>query len=304
MSFGGLVSPYHVTSREAPAMVALLLCDRVVTMMPAPEGEGARAGAERLAERVPRYARLIEAWRWSVPLWECGVLVGDIAGRTPGEAVHEAHGQIMSGADYSALRPLICEYADDGIYLRALAHDLLRGGPDPALTIPMAAGLDRFAARHGLAVARSHPVSLAQRQEERLWSPVACLALPVVLEGRAERVIEARELLCEEFGVLRGALSSVCAGADGAELRGAASAYRRAFARVADQLVEPDPDEVRTVLGEVSVRVVEMSSEAALLASVRAAASIAREPAPGASGVIALAGGRTVSLIVRVLGRR
>lgn len=304
MSFVGVVSPYHMTTREAPAMAALLLCDRVVTMMPAPGGESARAEAERLAGRAPRYASLVESWRWSVPLWNEGVLCSELNGLSVNEAVWEAHAEIVSRADFALIRPLLAEFPDEVTYLQALAHDLLRGGPDPALTIPMAAGLDRFAGRHELVVARGHPVSLAQRHEERLWRPLATLALPVLLEGRAERVLEARAELEPELDVLRDVLAETSAGSREADVRAAATAYRRAFDRVAADLCEPDPDEARVVFGEVALRVVEMPGDAALLASVRAAASMSREPAPAGTGGIALAGGRTVSMVIRVLGRR
>lgn len=304
MSFNAVVSPYHLTTREAPAMAALLLCERVVTMMPVPMGDGARWQAEQLAERAPRYARLIESWSWSVPLWNAGVLGADVAGCSPGAMVQEAHAEIMERADFRSIRPLLAEYPDESSYLQALAHDLLRGGPDPALTIPMAAGLDRFAAAHRLAVARSEPVSLAQRHEERLWRQLAVAAVPVVLEGRAERLLDARAWLGEELEALRTALAAEASGEGDGTLRAAAAAYRRAFERVAADLAEPDPDEVRVVTGEVSVRVVELPGDAALLASERAASSIAHSPVRSTPGSIALAGQRSISFVVRVLGRR
>ncbi|MCA9287425.1 MAG: hypothetical protein KDA05_02505 [Phycisphaerales bacterium] len=50
-----VVSPYHLTTREAPAMAALQLADRAITMMPTPfagtakrDVEGAVAAAERI----------------------------------------------------------------------------------------------------------------------------------------------------------------------------------------------------------------------------------------------------------------
>jgi len=49
-----LVSPYHFTTREAPVMAAVLLADRVFTLLPSPNGEGATA-ARSAADRVPEY---------------------------------------------------------------------------------------------------------------------------------------------------------------------------------------------------------------------------------------------------------
>ncbi|RMH12936.1 MAG: hypothetical protein D6695_05440 [Planctomycetota bacterium] len=304
MSFDVIVSPYHLTTREAPALAALLLCDRVVTMLPTPVGTSAREDAEQLAAGVSRYAQLIESWRWTVELWNAGVLAGESHGTCPGECVRDVHNEIMAGLHWPALGSLLEEHRDERSFVRALAHDLLRGGPDPALTIPVAAGLDRFGARLGLPVARSHPVSLAQRHEQRMWTPLAAVALPVILEGRAERILEARDLLLDELDELRRALSGVFAHDPDIDLREAARAYRQAFDRVADELFEPDEDEIRVVLGEVSLRLVDLPADAALLSSTRAAESITRTRVARDAHAITVAGSRVMALVVRVLARR
>jgi hypothetical protein len=58
------VSPYHLTTREPAAIAALLLADRVVTLLPGPD----RRGAELAAERLPHYLDFVLTWEWSVPL--------------------------------------------------------------------------------------------------------------------------------------------------------------------------------------------------------------------------------------------
>ncbi|MEL6741711.1 MAG: DUF2752 domain-containing protein, partial [Planctomycetota bacterium] len=49
------------------------------------------------------------------------------------------------------LRPLVRPelFEDDRAYLGAVSRDVLKGGPDPALSIPLAAGLDASPEGHG-----------------------------------------------------------------------------------------------------------------------------------------------------------
>lgn len=302
MSLDLVVSPYHLTTREAPAMAAVLLADTAVTIMPTPAG--ARTEAESLAAVAPRYASLIENWRWSVPLWNEGVLVADLAGHEPDREIRATHAEIFASSAWATLRTLLedrqheCEQA----YLQALAHDLLRGGPDPALCIPVVAGLDRFASRHAAIVARSAPVSLAQKLEMKSASTSVGVTLPILLQGRAERVLDAREVLADELAQLREALSAATDGPSSEPVAVAATRYRAAFEANRAVFDEEDPFEPRVVTGEASIRIVEMSSDAALESSERAtrALGMARrtEHTPG----LTLAPGRTVSMIVRVIG--
>lgn len=302
MSLDLVISPYHLTTREAPAMAALLLADTAVTIVPTPAG--ARTEAESLAAVAPRYARLIENWRWSVPLWNEGVLVADLSGHEPDREVRATHAEIFASGAWATLRTLLedrqheCEQA----YLQALAHDLLRGGPDPALCIPVAAGLDRFASRHAAIVARPAPVSLAQKLEMKSATTCVGVTLPLLLEGRAERVLDAREVLADELGELREAFSGAMAGAPSAPVAQAATRYRAAFEEHRAVFAEEDPSEPRVVTGEASIRIVEMSSDAALESSERATRALGMtrrtEHTPG----LTLAPGRTVSMVVRVIG--
>ncbi len=343
-----IVSPYHLTTGEVPAMAALLLAEQVVTVMPT--GPGGRTQAESLAAAAPRYARLIESWGWSVPLWNAGVLVPGVGDDHPGRDIQAAHAEIFASDAWASLRTVLEERQHESPqgYLEALAHDLLRGGPDPAFCVPVAAGLDRFASRHGAAVLRSAPVSVAQKLEMRAVRPLASVAMPVILQGRGERILDAREVLADELAELRDALGRSAFQADSLgrsalradssaqgrsahradssasnQLRAAASRYRSAFESSRFAFDEDDESEPRVITGEVSLRVVEMSSDAALESSNQATRSLMGRSAlradsqsgsalrsdsgrsdslsPTDSG-LTLAPGRTTSIIVRVIG--
>jgi len=304
MSLDLVVSPYHMTTREAPAMVALLLADRAVTMAPAPVGPRARSRAEQLVEHAPRYASLVDQWRWSIPLWTAGIIGADLDGDVPTTDVSEAHAEIFSSPLWSTLRILLeqGQHESESAYLEALAHDLLRGGPDPALTIPVAAGMDRFAARHDAMVVRSAPSSIAQKHEMRSVRPLAGVTIPVLLQGRSERILDARESLESELNGVRDAINSAAIDDSVDSLRNAASTYRQAFDANRHAFEEDDVDEMRVVTGEVSVRLVELSSDAVLLASEQATQSLARVRTQGTLTGLRVAAGRTRSLVVRVIG--
>ena len=55
-------------------MAALVLADRVVTLVPQPAAGVSRADVRAAVRNSPRYLRLMESWRWSSPLWNCGLI--------------------------------------------------------------------------------------------------------------------------------------------------------------------------------------------------------------------------------------
>ena len=74
------VSPYHLTTREPPAMAALLLAGAVITMVPAPPSARRGLTVDRDAARgaageAPGYADLLESWRWAAELFRERVAV-------------------------------------------------------------------------------------------------------------------------------------------------------------------------------------------------------------------------------------
>jgi hypothetical protein len=309
-----VISPYHLTSREAPALAALQLADHCVTLLPAP-GRTASPEVGRAvdaARAAPSYADLVESWRWSEQLFAEGVIAAGFEGEDAGEDAREACARIGTEGWLRSLRPLIRPevFEDDRAYLAAVSWDVLRGGPDPALSIPLNAGLDAFAVRHELMVARAPATSVVQKAEARLARRLGSVAIPMLVQGSAERVLLARVLLSDALGPLRDALAALAAGED-ADLTEPARAYTEAFAGERDDLLAPpgpmdDLDEVRPVEGLVSLSAIELPHDAVLTSSVSAAAMLERPRvgAPAASSsAAAVAGPGCVSLVVKVVGR-
>lgn len=314
------VSPYHITTREPAAVAAFLLADQVVTLLPAPFS-GRREVAEAAAERVPKYLDFMMSWQWSVPLWEAGVICSGLDGDDATGDVRAAFAQIAEDDRYASLRTLMRPevFEAEDVYLEAVARDLLKGGPDPGITVPVAAGMDRFAMRHGAAVARSHPSSVVQKEEERLGTRVFAFVVPILLQASAERLLAARELLQPELDALRRAvdvqleIGSTNGGAAHARevLNEAAAAYTRAFERCRDELLDTDDDDVRVVDGAVAITGMLLPADAVLTSSLAALRVLAPtlggrsptrspQPDPAAS---ALGPRRLLTLMVRVLGR-
>lgn len=212
------VSPYHLTTREAAAMAALLLGRRVLTMLPAPVEAAAQAtkttgkttggiggmSALQTAATIPTYRRFVESWAWTVPLWEQGVLHYSREGETFVNDMWAVTQHIDEDDTCIALRHFTKrhDYPDDGAYLSAVAADMLKGGPDPGISLPVAAALDRFATRHGLAVARTNTrrnPSRAQQAEATLATPLATFTMPILMQASAERILHWREVLAKEL---------------------------------------------------------------------------------------------------------
>ncbi len=308
------VSPYHLTTREPPAMAALLLAERVVTMIPSPSAGAGHAALHRAVERSPQYLRFMQSWEWSLPLWRAGVISSVLDGHDPCEEVFEACARIDSDPALAGLRPLMRPelFESDERYLAELSRDVLRAGPDPCFSVPVAAGLDRFAARFGAMVARSEPVSIAQRAEATLARPLFAVAVPVLLQAGGDLILRARAALDTPLEALRRAIAMSAgvpssehwsevavasapgrtAGSSGSAsvalaspLRAAAAQYTEAFERALPGLAAPR-DEARAVGGLVALEAAVLPETAVLrasLAAVRAMRSHGRaeEPAIG-----------------------
>jgi len=291
------ISPYHLTSREAPAMAALLLADECVTLLPTPEG--GREEAERVAADAMVYHSMIASWRWSVPLWESGVLLP--APEAAGDAKAAAM-RIDRDERFGPLRPLMnrAVFEDESVYLQAVSHDVLKGGPDPALLVPLCAGLDACSARRGIVSARAEAKSVAQRAEARLSRRVAACVVPVLVQADGSRVMEARAELGPELSELRSAIVEMTGPAltdpesapDPARkqrLMDAARVYTAAFEAVHLELTRcDDPDDARVLYAPVSVQFVSMPQDAALVSSASGVqtAELAERLGPLAAAVI------------------
>lgn len=297
------LSPYHLSTREAPAFASLLLAEEVFTLMPVPFHGASRDDIENACRRIPRYADFLESWSWSAPLWNAGVIASAIDDDDAIEDVRDALELIH--ADYASLADLINPevFRDERAYLAAVTLDIIRGGPDPGINIPITAGLDRFAARRELIAARAEPASVVQKAEAKLATPIARTALPVLVQAEAETIIEAREVLAVELTRLRSAIdflvfsgghdspssqrpaggrdSSQSHAAD--ELKHATSAYSDAFNRFFDSLA-PDADALQIRAATLSLSIMSLPVSASLSASRSALAAVVSHAPPPLAG--------------------
>ncbi len=293
------VSPYHLTTRELPAMVSLLLASRVVTFMPGvfrtSGGEGGLEDVRAVASGSARYARLMESWEWSMPLWSEGVVSSSHGPDDAADDMRAVWEKLAADERYAAMRPFVRQSfgEDRGELIEAVAHDVLRGGPDPAISVPLVAGLDRFACRHGFTVARAEPASIAQKAEAELADPIARVVIPMVMRGSAGALLDTREELEGELEDLRAALATLAAlaverpAADAkglasatADMKRAALAYDGAFSRAFPAIeAGRDRSEVTLRAGAVSLMLCRLPADAVLRSSSRAAATLLPGPA-------------------------
>jgi len=193
--------------------------------------------------------------------------------------------RICETTDLPALRGFIQDdlYDDPERYLASLSRDLMKGGPDPGIVLPLLASLDRFASRNGACVARSVAVSVAQKAELRLGKPVFGVAIPLMLQASAERMIHARATLHDALTPLRRAIDDVIArceqGAvevDGAMVAAEAERYAASYEglrpRVAEGCIY---DEVRMIEGVVTVQGLLLPADAVLRSSEQAMRELA-----------------------------
>jgi hypothetical protein len=277
-----VISPYHLSTREPPAMASLLLASRVLTLMP---GDGlAPADATREALRTPAFADLARAWAWATPLFDAGVLALRDDARSPLDDLRRVHDRIRDDARYAPLRAFVRDEdaACDVARLGAISRDILRAGVDPGLSVPVAAALDRFALRAKAFIARAPATSLAQRAESRLAREVARVGIPILAQATAERVLHARAVLRDALASLRDAFEALDADPNappGEALADAARDYADAFHRLrADVLDDAPRDDVRCVESVAVLSLVTLPADAALESSVRAIESLAAPP--------------------------
>src|SRR5262249_36163747 len=100
------VSPYHLCTREVPAMAALTFGSSVVTLLPKPSGGSSREAVREAAQRAPHYLRLMESWRWSGPAWEAGVISGLTDGEDCADELPGVYESIRAATGRDALRAL------------------------------------------------------------------------------------------------------------------------------------------------------------------------------------------------------
>jgi len=301
------ISPYHLATREVPALCSLLLADQAVTLMPTPASGSSTDDLDAAVKQSPRFLRFMERIRWSVPLWRAGILSGDYSSENIVDGLGAVYSRVMEGEDLGPLRRIFTGIASatEHELLDKISGDLLKGGPDPAVNIPINACVDEFASRHSILVARAAPTSLAQRAESYLYERRFAFAMPVLTQASGRRLLELRDHLRPTLATLRAAILSAVADeagvavvtraeSNGRQERTAAApsvtdAARRLsldFESARGDLLSGDDDEgTRIMHAYASVTAVRVPSDAVLRSSLLAlrSASLAKPIMAGAS---------------------
>ncbi|MGQ0627995.1 MAG: hypothetical protein ACT4PL_07840 [Phycisphaerales bacterium] len=334
----GVVSPYHLTTREPALFAALLLLDKLVTFLPTPRCGESPSDVRAAFKAGPRYERALRSWLWSAPLWYSGVLRstlsaedGDLQPADPVASVHAVESMIR---DLSTFRG-ISSYLHDGLFshpgstdtvdgelgltaggLDLVGADLLKGGPDPGIALPICAGLDHFAAQHGLASVRSGgrlghtrpagptsrgtqprsprgagsalSASVAQRAEARLAAeqPTTSFALPIPVQAGAGTIARFREATAHDRELLAKAMNDALSegAGDARAVRAAARAFARSVNAATTGIASGDDDEgAPVVMGLCRITAAFLPCDVALTAATVAARSvgISGRPVPG-----------------------
>ncbi|MFM9957341.1 MAG: hypothetical protein ACKVZJ_04650 [Phycisphaerales bacterium] len=239
-----VLSPYDLTARSAAAVGACLLGDRVLTLMPAPESANASTNTTALAHRnSPAFARLSEAWAWSGPLWRAGVITTGMDGPAVTAALNAARKGIDRDPSMLALTSLMSRTDPGGSgeggeskRFDAICRDLVTGGINPAVTVPLGAAVDNFAAAHALTLVRGTPRSMVGRLEKAGERIVFRLSVLTAVEADASDLVQLRAALSESAAPFRAAVTRLldhtrgrARAADLADALGSADAHRAAF---------------------------------------------------------------------------
>lgn len=314
-------------------MAALVLAESVVTLLPMPRGGLTRDEVRLALMKNPCYARLLESWRWSFPLWRAGVIASEQDGGDAVEGVRAAAERMGSERAYAGLsgflhRELFGPLGDDP---ELFAADLLKGGPDPGISVPVNAGLDAFALRHRLAVVRAgasrivateggeqsggqrvaRVPSLAQQAELRLSEGVCAWAMPVLVQAGSGTVLEVRAALAGELSALRKAMvaawESGGAGGTAEAVRAAAGRYGERFeAWASERRGHDDDDGVQVRDGYVRVSLRRLPADAVLRSAAVAVRSLGRGVGAPAGGAIRETGSaeRVLALLIDPMSAR
>jgi hypothetical protein len=299
------VNPYDLTGPSASALVSTFLADTCVTLLP---GVGSSDGAGPLEQALaasPRFARVAAAWNWSHPLWRNGVMTGApvdlaeaaaaIARRVDAEPAFDALGGYLQQA-----------LLDDGPQrLDLLCRDILEGGADPGVRIPVLAAVESYAANAGLLHVRAPLASKAGRIESRSGRTLARFTIPCFVQGDGAGMLVARDVLRGSLDGVRSAidesLAMMDAGATQEELQAFCGDALEPASRDLDEHFRDQVEEIRGAhhvrarAGQISIKLDQLPPDCALTAATRAAGG------SGGTGSAGLTTRGSNALTVRVL---
>lgn len=229
-----MISPYDVSARSAAAVSACWLGERVVTLLPGPVGDLPREPGALARAGSPAFSRLTESWEWSSALWRAGVLTPGMDGETVSETVRSTARSIGGDASSGKLGPLMqrAQSASDAAWFDSVCRDLILGGFNPAVSVPLSSAVERFAAGHGLTLMRVPATSLAGKLEAAGGRVVFRVSLMTVLEADASDLLKLRASMGESLARLRAALVDLLNAAKGGSEQRALAAAVGEFERV------------------------------------------------------------------------
>lgn len=295
-----VLGPYELVSPAPAAALALTLgADDagVITLPPSPLHAESPDDARRAAANAPRYLQLLESWRWTAPLWASGLLASTSDGFSPLEDIRAVCAQIATDPTLASIADVGGQrlFDDPDNYLDLLSRDLLRGGGDPAVTIPLHAGLERFAARRTLPIVRGASASLAGRLDRRAAPPIARFSAPLIVGAAPRATLFLRSELEAQLQSIRSTLTAIAAeptaaAAHAPALRQGAADFADAFAQVHDDAVDAieaaaEPARIAEVAISISVAPADASLRAAAHALRGATAAMGGRGGSGSAGV-------------------
>jgi hypothetical protein len=214
------------------------------------------------------------------------LVAGEAGGNRPSAEIDRVSALAASDPSLSRLGGGISRPAEPGDeadrWLDALCSDLLRGGPDPALSTVVTGTLDRFAAAHGCVVVRGSTDSLAQRAEIKLMKRSFSIAIPVMSRAAGGRLLQLRAALRRELAGLRAAMMEVWnfvhTGDDGpvGRLNAAAADYAAAFEVWFAAASRDDENAERTMRAFVNLTGAVLPADSAIVCARAAIRNVAR----------------------------
>lgn len=214
-----VLSPYELSTRSGAAMAAFLLADGpgaggITTLLPGPFGDATPARAREAAAATPQYQRLIDAWRWTGPLWRSSLLRPGDGDASPLDEARLLCRRVEADPELEPLRSLLSAelLADEAAYLEAVSRDLLRGGGDPAISVPVEAGMAMYAARRGVPFVRAQSAGATRRVSATATSaPRLRVTMQVPTRGEGDELLVIREAMASSLAPVRGALRTALA---------------------------------------------------------------------------------------------
>lgn len=187
------ISPYDISARTVAAAAAPLLVGStgaVVTLRPEPL-EGADAATVTRASRdVPAMAAFLDSWTWTRSFWQRGLLRSGLGDRSPIDAVKAVCGLIQTDPELAPLAQHVRTdlFQTTAAYLRAVLADLAVGRGNPQVTIPIEAGMERFASSFSVPLLRTEVSRPGRPQAHQSGLPVCRFSIPVLMNADAEAI--------------------------------------------------------------------------------------------------------------------